>query len=92
MKKVQLIAALQDFLPEAAILSSQESQIPFECDALSAYRQLPLLTVLPDTIEQIQAVCKLCHQQQIPLVARGAGTGLSGGALPNDQGILLSLV
>lgn len=91
MKKVQLIAALQAFLPEAAILSSKESQISFECDALSAYRQLPLLTVLPDTIEQIQAICKLCHQQQIPLVARGAGTGLSGGALPHEQGILLSL-
>lgn len=91
MKKMQLIAALQAILPEAAILSSKESQKPFECDGLSAYRQLPLLTILPDTIEQIQAVCRLCNQHQIPLVARGAGTGLSGGALPHEQGILLSL-
>ncbi|HAO25164.1 MAG: FAD-binding oxidoreductase [Methylophaga sp.] len=91
MKKMQLIAALQAILPESAILSSKESQKPFECDGLSAYRQLPLLTVLPDTIEQIQAICKLCNQQQIPLVARGAGTGLSGGAMPHEEGILLNL-
>ncbi len=91
MKKAQLLAAMQAILPEQLILSSQESQAPFECDGLSAYRQLPLLTVLPETIEQIQAVCKLCHQHTIPLVARGAGTGLSGGALPHEQGVLLSL-
>lgn len=91
MKKAQLLAAMQAILPEQLILSSQESQAPFECDGLSAYRQLPLLTVLPETVEQIQAVCKLCHQHTIPLVARGAGTGLSGGALPHEQGVLLSL-
>lgn len=91
MKKAQLLAAMQTILPEQLILSSQESQAPFECDGLSAYRQLPLLTVLPETIEQVQAICKLCHQHTIPLVARGAGTGLSGGALPHEQGVLLSL-
>jgi len=91
MDKKQLIAALHEILPEALILHSDEAQRPFECDALSAYQRLPLLTVLPDTIEQVQAVVRLCHHQQIPLVARGAGTGLSGGALPDNQGILMSL-
>jgi len=91
MKKEQLLAAMQTILPEQSILSSRESQTPFECDGLSAYRQLPLLTVLPETLEQVQAICKVCHQHSIPLVARGAGTGLSGGALPHEQGVLLSL-
>ncbi|MCX4187250.1 FAD-linked oxidase C-terminal domain-containing protein [Methylophaga sp. OBS4] len=91
MNKQQLIAALQAILPEDIILHTEESQRPFECDGLSAYRQLPMITVLPDTITQVQAVVKLCNQQQIPLVARGAGTGLSGGALPHENGVLLSL-
>src|SRR5690554_4811365 len=91
MKKEQLLAAMQTILPEQSILSSRESQTPLECDGLSAYRQLPLLTVLPETLEQVQAICKVCHQHSIPLVARGAGTGLSGGALPHEQGVLLSL-
>lgn len=91
MDKKLLIAALHEILPEALVLHSDEAQRPFECDALSAYRQLPLITVLPDTIEQVQAVVRLCHQLGVPLVARGAGTGLSGGALPDSNGILLSL-
>lgn len=91
MDKKQLIAALHEILPEGLVIHSDEAQRPFECDALSAYRQLPLITVLPDTIEQVQAVVRLCHQHCIPLVARGAGTGLSGGALPHENGILLSL-
>lgn len=91
MDKKQLIAALHEILPEALVIDSVEAQRPFECDALSAYRQLPLVTVLPDSIEQIQAVVRLCHQHRVPLVARGAGTGLSGGALPDDNGVLLSL-
>lgn len=91
MDKKLLIAALHEILPEALVLHSDEAQRPFECDALSAYRRLPLITVLPDTIEQVQAVVRLCYQLGVPLVARGAGTGLSGGALPDESGILLSL-
>lgn len=91
MNKHALINALRQILPEPAVLSSKEAQKPYECDGLSAYRRLPLVTVLPDTVEQIQAIVRLCHQHNIPIVARGAGTGLSGGALPDENGVLLSL-
>ena len=64
---------------------------PYECDGLSAYRQIPKLVLLPETIEQVQQIMRLCHQEKVPVVARGAGTGLSGGALPLAEGIILSL-
>ena len=86
-----LIDRLGTILPSTAILSHHEDLRPYECDGLSAYRQLPLLVVLPDTIEQVQGVLKLCCELEVPVVARGAGTGLSGGALPYEHGILLSL-
>ncbi|WP_426993938.1 FAD-linked oxidase C-terminal domain-containing protein [Methylomonas sp. CM2] len=63
----------------------------YECDALAAYTQLPDLVVLPDSVEQIPALLRLCHTHRIPVVARGAGTGLSGGALPVPGGIVLGL-
>jgi glycolate oxidase len=86
-----LLKQLQEILPEQAILHQAEDLRPYECDGLSAYRQLPLLTVLPDQVSQVQAILRLCQRLQVPVVARGAGTGLSGGALPHAQGILLSL-
>jgi glycolate oxidase len=86
-----LAEALRAILPEAAILASDEALRPYECDGLSAYRQLPLAVVLPETVDQVRAVLKLCHARRIPVVARGAGTGLSGGALPHAEGLILSL-
>ncbi|MFO7602645.1 MAG: FAD-linked oxidase C-terminal domain-containing protein [Gammaproteobacteria bacterium] len=86
-----LVTQLRDILPAANILCDPEDLRPYECDGLSAYRQLPLLVVLPETVAQVQAILKLCYQQDIPVVARGAGTGLSGGALPHAEGVLLSL-
>lgn len=86
-----LAEALRAMLPEAAILASDEALRPYECDGLSAYRELPLAVALPDTVEQVQAILKLCHARKIPVVARGAGTGLSGGALPHAEGLILSL-
>ena len=86
-----LANALRAILPTDAVLASDESLRPYECDGLSAYRTLPLAVVLPDTVEQVQAILKLCHKQHIPVVARGAGTGLSGGALPHAEGLVLSL-
>ncbi|MDH5190717.1 MAG: glycolate oxidase subunit GlcD [Gammaproteobacteria bacterium] len=83
--------ALCSFLPRDAVLSSKEELHPYECDGLSAYRRLPLLVVLPETIEQVQRILTTCHEMKVPVVARGAGTGLSGGALPVEDGILLSL-
>jgi len=87
----QLIRQFKKFLPAEQVLYSNEDLRPYECDGLSAYRKLPLAVVLPDTIEQVQAILRLCSEQDVPVVARGAGTGLSGGALPHEQGVLLSL-
>jgi glycolate dehydrogenase FAD-linked subunit len=86
-----LIAALLQIIPAGSLLYDEEDLKPYECDGLSAYRAIPLVVALPETIEQVQRVLTLCHQHQVPVVARGAGTGLSGGALPHEQGVLLSL-
>ena len=91
ISKTELVDALSRIVATDSILSAQEDLKPYECDGLSAYRTIPLLVVLPETIEQVQDILKLCHQHQVPVVARGAGTGLSGGALPHEQGVLLSL-
>ena len=86
-----LILELQKLLPPEAVLTDKEDLRPFECDGLSVYRQLPLAVVLPETVEQVQAIMCLCNSVCVPVVARGAGTGLSGGALPLAGGVLLSL-
>ena len=78
-------------MPANSVLHEREALKPYECDALSAYRRLPLAVVLPDSIEQVQAIMRLCSARGVPVVARGAGTGLSGGALPVQGGVLLSL-
>ncbi len=79
------------FLPADAVLYQEEALRPYECDGLSAYRELPLLVLLPNEVAQVQAVLRDCRDRGIPVVARGAGTGLSGGALPHPGGVLLSL-
>ena len=86
-----LALRLREFLPRESVLTDEEDKRPYECDGLSAYRKLPWIVVLPDTIEQVGRVLKLCSEQNISVVARGAGTGLSGGALPLSDGVLLSL-
>jgi glycolate dehydrogenase FAD-linked subunit len=82
---------LRQYLPNDAILLSEESRRVYECDALSAHRVMPGCVVLPDSVEQVQSVLRYCYSNDIPVVARGAGTGLSGGAMPHEQGVLLSL-
>ena len=89
--KLSLLRELLKLLPEEAVLYEAEDLHPYECDGLSAYRHLPMIVVLPNTVEQVQAILKLCYTSEVPVVARGAGTGLSGGALPLDNGVLLSL-
>ena len=91
MSPQELVNNLRSFLPPEAVLYETEDLRPYECDGLSAYRQLPMVVVLPRTEEQIVKILKLCYATQTPVVARGAGTGLSGGALPHAQGVLLSL-
>ncbi len=82
---------LASLLPAHCILSDSEQLTPYESDGLTVFKKTPLLVVLPETIEQVQAVMRWAQQQGVPVVARGAGTGLSGGALPHEQGVLLGL-
>jgi glycolate oxidase len=86
-----LVDGLREFLPSEFVLHEEEALRPYECDGLSAYRRTPLAVALPDTIEQVQRIMRLTSRLNIPVVARGAGTGLSGGALPLADGLLLSL-
>jgi glycolate oxidase len=87
----QVVVALQPVLPAHALLWQAEDTVPYECDGLTAYRQMPLAVALPETEAQVAAVLKACHALQVPVVARGAGTGLSGGAMPHPLGVTLSL-
>jgi glycolate oxidase len=91
LDRTELAKAFLEFLPHTAVLYHDDELRPYECDGLSAYRKTPLVVLLPDSIEQVQRILAYCHTEQIPVVARGAGTGLSGGALPFEQGVLLSL-
>jgi glycolate oxidase len=86
-----IVAALSAVLPAHALLWQGEDTVPYECDGLTAYRQLPLAVALPETEAQVAAVLKACHALQVPVVARGAGTGLSGGAMPHAMGVTLGL-
>jgi len=83
--------ALRAILPERAVLWQEEDTRPYECDGLTAYRQVPMVVALPETEEQVQAILRACHALGVAVVPRGAGTGLSGGALPPGDGVLLSL-
>ena len=90
-RQAEVVAALRAHVPEHALLYQSEDTTPYECDGLTAYRQRPLVVCLPETYAQVQAVLKACHAVQVPVVARGAGTGLSGGAMPHAMGVTLSL-
>jgi glycolate oxidase len=90
-RQKDVVAALSTILPREAILFRHEDTVPYECDALTAYRASPLLVALPETEAQVAAVLKICHEMRVPIIARGAGTGLSGGAMPHRMGVMLSL-
>jgi glycolate oxidase len=91
MNAFELAARLRAFLPPEAVLHEIEDVRPYECDGLSAYRQAPMVVALPATEEEVVEILRVCQAANIPVVARGAGTGLSGGALPHSEGLLLSL-
>lgn len=91
LTQTDLVHHLSLILPKHAILHADEDTRPYECDGLSAYRAKPWVVALPDNIEQIQAIMRICYAHNIPVIARGAGTGLSGGALPRENCLLLSL-
>src|SRR2546421_3307047 len=90
MAEADIVAALRTFLPGDCVLSREEERRPYECDALTAFRQLPGVVVLPRTEQQLQQVLLTCSRLKVPVVARGAGTGLSGGSTPHARGVLLS--
>ena len=90
-RQSQVVRALQAVLPGHALLWNAEDTTPYECDGLTAYRERPLVVALPETYAEVQAVLKTCHALDVPVVARGAGTGLSGGAMPHKLGVTLSL-
>jgi glycolate oxidase len=86
-----LTSSLAKVLAPASLLTAAEDTRPYECDGLTLYRQQPAAVVLPDTEAQVISILRLCHAARVPVVARGAGTSLSGGALPAVDGVLLSL-
>ncbi|WP_016855768.1 glycolate oxidase subunit GlcD [Halomonas smyrnensis] len=87
--KAEVLASLQQAVPGLTLLHREEDLHPFECDGLAAYRVMPMLVALPETLDQVEALLKGCRALGVPVVTRGAGTGLSGGALPLEQGVLL---
>jgi glycolate oxidase len=90
-RRAAVAAALRAVLPADCVLSADEELRPYECDGLSVFRTLPMLVVLPRTEAELRAVLRECDRLQVPVVARGAGTGLSGGAMPHAAGVVLSL-
>ena len=86
-----LIQRLREVLPAQALLFEEEDLRPYDCDGLTAFRQLPLLVALPEDEAQVQAILRICHELRAPVVARGAATGLSGGATPHADGVLVAL-
>ena len=90
-RQAEVVTALQPLLPAHALLWQHEDTTPYECDGLTAYRERPLVVALPETEAQVGAVLAACHRLRVPVVARGAGTGLSGGAMPHAMGVTLAL-
>jgi len=88
MERGRLIETMEGILGPEGVISKREELRSYECDGLMNYRVIPELVVLPETAEQVQQVVKLCYDEGIPFVARGSGTGLSGGALPVESGVL----
>ena len=86
-----LIERFLSFLDDESVLREDEDLFPYESDGLAVYKQKPPLVVLPETIDQVQQILRICHELGVPVVARGAGTGLSGGALPLKNGIVLGM-
>ena len=91
MSNSTLINDLLNIMPAHLVLSGDENTRAFECDGLSVYRQKPLAVALPETLAQIKAVLEVCRAHNAPVVTRGAGTGLAGGAMPLEQSVVLGL-
>ena len=90
-RRAEIIKAMQAIVPGEGVIFDETELRAFECDGLMAYRQLPMIVVLPENVEQVSKILKYCHENDVKIVPRGAGTGLSGGALPLADGITLGL-
>lgn len=90
-RKDRIVARLQEVLPRDAVIHDVMETRAYECDALTAYKCPPLCAVLPETTEQVAAVLRICHQENVPVVPRGAGTSLAGGALPTADSVILGV-
>jgi len=91
IRQAEVVARLGRALPRESVLHAGEDTRPYECDGLSAYRQAPMVVALPANDAEVQAALRICHDLKVPVIPRGAGTGLSGGALPRGDGVLLSM-
>jgi glycolate oxidase len=91
IRQAEVAGRLKARLPDGAVLVREEETRPYECDGLTAYRELPMVVALPADEDQVRFVLQTCHELGVPVIARGAGTGLSGGALPSGEGVLLAL-
>lgn len=90
-KRDMICSDLTDLLPEGCVITDERELKPFETDAFTAYRRMPLAVVLPETTKQVAAVMKYCHRYHVPVVARGAGTSLAGGAIPQEDAVIIGL-
>src|SRR5580692_815900 len=90
-RRGRIVAALRAIVRGEGVIAAEAEMRPYESDALTAYRQMPMVVVLPDTVDQLCRVLKYCHTEGIKVVPRGAGTSLSGGALPAADGVLLGM-
>jgi glycolate oxidase len=90
-RRDRIVAALRRIVPGEGVIAAEREMRPYECDGLTAYRQLPMVVVLPETTAQVSRILKFCHSEGIKVVPRGAGTSLSGGALPLADGVLLGM-
>src|SRR3954447_3363249 len=90
-RRDEIVAALRAIVPGEGVIAAEREMRPYESDGLTAYRALPMVVVLPETTAQVSRVLAYCHAQGIKVVPRGAGTSLSGGALPLTDGVLLGM-
>src|SRR5437660_1603809 len=90
-RRAEIVRDLSAIVPGEGVISNEREMRPYESDGLTAYRQLPFVVVLPETTEQVSCVLKYCHEHGVRVVPRGAGTSLSGGALPLSDGVLLGM-
>lgn len=91
VSKAELAEQFRAFIDPDFVITDDETLRPYECDGLAMYREMPMLVVLPETVAQVQRVMRICREHEVPVVARGAGTGLCAGAMPHKDGVVLSL-